>query len=96
MTAGAAAEAVEIWKHTTNGQRSTKLEWFCVLLVVESHGAWGTEIQKCSVRTSCLMTGCSHVKQQVKDDFRSVQPTEPRSIAREIISRSFNFIDFVA
>ena len=38
-------------------------------LVVESYGAWGMHR---SPDTSCLTTGRSHVKQQVKDYFRSV------------------------
>ena len=29
------------------------------------------------LHTSCHTTGCSQFKQQVKDDFRAVQPTEP-------------------
>ena len=49
--------------------------------------------------TSCHTTGCSKFKQQVIDDFQAVQPTDlalTRSIARAIITRSFNLVDFVA
>ena len=45
MTAGAAAQAAEVRKHTANGQRCTDLGWSCVPLAVELYGAWGREAQ---------------------------------------------------
>ena len=47
MTAGAAAQAAEVRKHTANGQRCTNLGWSCIPLAVESYGAWGREAQMC-------------------------------------------------
>ena len=46
-TAGAAAQAAEARKHTTNDQKCTELGWSCVPLAVESYGAWGKEAQEC-------------------------------------------------
>ena len=56
--ARAAAQAAEARKHTANDHKCTELGWSCVPLAVESYGA---------CRTSCLTTGCSHVKQHVQD-----------------------------
>ena len=47
MTAGAAAQAAEVRKHTANGQRCTNLEWSCIPLAVELYVAWGREAQMC-------------------------------------------------
>ena len=79
MTAGAAAQAAEVRKHTANGQRCTNLGWSCIPLAVELYGAWGREAQMCFTLLAAQLAGCSHFKQQVKDDFRSVQLTEPGS-----------------
>ncbi|KAL5469375.1 hypothetical protein EMCRGX_G030626 [Ephydatia muelleri] len=47
MTAGSAAQAAEVRKHTANGQRCTNLGWSCIPLAVELYGAWGREAQMC-------------------------------------------------
>ena len=75
MTAGAAAQAAEVRKHTANGQRCTNLgcsrNTSCCGIV------WRMGQRSPDVfQTSCHMTGCSQFKQQVKDDFRAVQPIE--------------------
>ena len=79
MTDGAAAQAAEVRKHTANGQRCTNLGWSCIPSsccgIVSRMGQRSPDV----FHTSCHTTGCSQFKQQVKDDFRAVQPTEPGS-----------------
>ena len=41
-----AATAAELRKHSANEGKCSELGWACIPLVVESHGAWGTEAQK--------------------------------------------------
>ena len=47
MTAGAAAKAAEVRKHTAKDQKCIELGWACVPLAVESYGAWGRKAQEC-------------------------------------------------
>ena len=49
LTAGSAAVATELRKHSGNGAKCSELGWTRIPLVVESHGAWGREaVQACS------------------------------------------------
>ena len=68
-TAGAAAQAAEASKHTTNDQKCTELGWSCASVAAESYGAWGMQGSPGVFRTPCLTTGCTHIKQQVQDDI---------------------------
>ena len=47
QSAGAALEAAELRKHTTNDTKCAELGWVCIPLVVESYGAWEREAQHC-------------------------------------------------
>eukprot|EP00731_Ephydatia_muelleri_P004736 Em0002g912a len=42
-TAGSAAVAAELWKHSANDAKCSELGWTCIPLVAESYGAWGSE-----------------------------------------------------
>ena len=42
VTAGSAAIAAQIRKHTVNDGRCSELGWVCIPLV-ETYGCWGTE-----------------------------------------------------
>eukprot|EP00731_Ephydatia_muelleri_P039225 Em1237g1a len=42
-TAGSAAVAAELRKHSANDAKCSELEWTCIPLVAESYGAWGSE-----------------------------------------------------
>ena len=79
MADGTAAQAAEVRKHTADGQRCTNLGWSCIPSsccgIVSRMGQRSPDV----FHTSCHTTGCSQFKQQVKDDFRAVQPTEPGS-----------------
>ena len=43
VTAGSAALAAQIRKHTVNDERCRELGWVCIPLVVETYGCWGIE-----------------------------------------------------
>eukprot|EP00731_Ephydatia_muelleri_P014797 Em0008g517a len=42
-TAGSAAVAAELRKHSANDAKCSELGWTCIPLVAESYGAWGSE-----------------------------------------------------
>ena len=42
-TAGSAAVAAELRKHSANDAKCSELGWTCIPLVAESYGAWGNE-----------------------------------------------------
>ena len=43
LTAGSAAVAAELRKHSANDTMCSELGWTCIPLVVEAYGAWGRE-----------------------------------------------------
>ena len=43
LTAGSAAVAAELRKHSAYDAKCSELGWTCIPLVVESYGAWGRE-----------------------------------------------------
>eukprot|EP00731_Ephydatia_muelleri_P016225 Em0009g649a len=98
MTAGAAAQAAEVRRHTANGQRCTNLGWSCIPLAVESYGAWGREAQRCFtlLATRLAVHNSSSKSKMIFELYSRLNLVLTRSIARAIITRSFNLIDFVA
>ena len=98
MTAGAAAQAAEVRKHTANGQRCTNLGWSCIPLAVESYGAWGREAQMCFtlLATRLAVHNSSSKSKMIFELYSRLNLALTRSIARAIITRSFNLVDFVA
>ncbi|KAL5475538.1 hypothetical protein EMCRGX_G025366 [Ephydatia muelleri] len=56
-TAGSAAVAAELRKHSANDAKCSELGWTCIPLVAESYGAWGSEaVQAFSRLASYLAT----------------------------------------
>ena len=52
LTAGSAAVAAELRKHSANDAKCSELRWTCILLGLESYGAWGREaVQAFSIKT---------------------------------------------
>eukprot|EP00731_Ephydatia_muelleri_P019688 Em0012g513a len=98
MTAGAAAQAAKVRKHTANDQKCTELGWSCVPLAVESYGAWGKEAQEFfALLASRLAVHTSSNKSKMTFELYSqLNLSLTRLIARAIISRSFSLADFVA
>ena len=97
-TAGPAAQAAEARKHTANDQKCTELGWSCVPLAVESYGAWGKEAQKCFVLLASrrAVHTLSSKSKTAFDLYSRLNLALTRSIAKAIISRSFNLVDFLA
>ena len=91
-TAGAAAQAAEARKYTTNDQKCSELGWSCVPLAVESYGAWGKKAQACfALLASRLAVHTSRSKSKTTFDLYSrLNLALARSITRAINSRSFN------
>ena len=57
LTAGSAAVAAELRKHSANDAKCSELGWTCVPLVMESYGAWGRKaVQAFSRLASHLAT----------------------------------------
>ena len=90
MTAGAAAQAAEVRKHTANGQRCTNLGWSCIPLAVESYGAWGREAQMCFtlLATRLAVHNSSSKSKIIFELYSRLNLALTRSIARAIITRS--------
>ena len=93
-----AAQSAEAHKHMANDQKCTELGWSFVPLAVESYGAWGKEAQECfALLASRLAVHMSNSKsKKIFDLYSRLNLALTRSIARAIISRSVNFVDFVA
>eukprot|EP00731_Ephydatia_muelleri_P001946 Em0001g1946a len=65
-TAGSAAVAAELRKHSANDAKCSELGWTCIPLVAESYGAWGSEaVQAISRLASCLATRTNSPKSKV-------------------------------
>ena len=65
-TAGSAAVAAELRKHSANDAKCSKLGWTCIPLVAESYGAWGSEaVQAFSRLASYLATRTNSPKSKV-------------------------------
>eukprot|EP00731_Ephydatia_muelleri_P016025 Em0009g449a len=62
-TAGSAAVAAELRKHSANDAKCSELGWTCIPLVAESYGAWGSEaVQAFSRLASYLAPGTNSPK----------------------------------
>ena len=99
MTDGTAAQAAEVRKHTANGQRCTNLGWSAYLaLAVESYRAWGREAQMCFtlLATRLAVHNSSSKSKMIFELYSRLNLAVNRSIARAIITKSFNLVDFVA
>ncbi|KAL5499696.1 hypothetical protein EMCRGX_G011153 [Ephydatia muelleri] len=65
-TAGSAAVAAELRKHSANDAKCSELGWTCIPLVAESYGAWGSEaVQAFSRLASYLATRTNSPKSKV-------------------------------
>ena len=65
-TAGSAAVAAELRKHSANDAKCSELGWTCIPLVAESYGAWGSEaVQAFSRLVSYLATRTNSPKSKV-------------------------------
>ena len=65
-TAGSAAVAAELRKHSANDAKCSELGWTCIPLVAESYGAWGNEaMQAFSRLASYLATRTNSPKSKV-------------------------------
>ena len=65
-TAGSAAVAAELRKHSANYAKCSELGWTCIPLVAESYGAWGSEaVQAFSRLASYLATRTNSPKSKV-------------------------------
>ncbi|KAL5484184.1 hypothetical protein EMCRGX_G020637 [Ephydatia muelleri] len=65
-TAGSAAVAAELRKHSANYAKCSELGWMCIPLVAESYGAWGSEaVQAFSRLASYLATRTNSPKSKV-------------------------------
>ncbi|KAL5490809.1 hypothetical protein EMCRGX_G015994 [Ephydatia muelleri] len=65
-TAGSAAVAAELRKHSANDAKCSELRWTCIPLVAESYGAWGSEaVQAFSRLASYLATRTNSPKSKV-------------------------------
>ncbi|KAL5515766.1 hypothetical protein EMCRGX_G000982 [Ephydatia muelleri] len=65
-TAGSAAVAAELRKHSANDAKCSELGWTCIPLVAESYGAWGSEaVQAFSQLASSLATRTNSPKSKV-------------------------------
>ena len=65
-TAGSAAVAAELRKHSANDAKCSELGWTCIPLVAESYGAWGNEaMQAFSRLASYLATRTNSPKSNV-------------------------------
>ena len=66
LTAGSAAVAAELRKHSANDAKCSELGWTCIPLMVESYGAWGREaVQAFSRLASHLATRTNTSKSKV-------------------------------
>ena len=59
VTTGAAARNTEQRKHCSNDAKCDELTWVCVLLVVESYGAWGKETLESISQLASRLATCS-------------------------------------
>ena len=59
MYSGIDARAAELREHSENDKKCAQLSWKCILLAVESYGAWGPEALKgfSQVATSLAIRG---------------------------------------
>ena len=65
-TAGSAAVAAELRKHSANDAKCSELGWTCIPLVAESYGAWGNEVMQAFSRlASYLATRTNSPKSKV-------------------------------
>eukprot|EP00731_Ephydatia_muelleri_P023608 Em0015g1191a len=65
-TAGSAAVAAELRKHSANDAKCSELGWTCIPFVAESYGAWGSEaVQAFSRLASYLATRTNSPKSKV-------------------------------
>eukprot|EP00731_Ephydatia_muelleri_P018057 Em0011g97a len=65
-TAGSAAVAAELRKHSANDAKCSELGWTCIPLVAESYGTWGSEaVQAFSRLASYLATRTNSPKSKV-------------------------------
>eukprot|EP00731_Ephydatia_muelleri_P036507 Em0267g5a len=72
-TAGSAAVAAELRKHSANDAKCSELGWTCIPLVAESYGAWGSEaVQAFSRLASYLATRTNSPKSKVVCSLRGI------------------------
>ena len=89
FTAGSAAVAAELRKHSANDAKCSELGWTCIPLVVESYGAWGREaVQAFSRLTSHLATRTNTPKsKEVSNLYARQNLTLVRANARLLLLR---------
>eukprot|EP00731_Ephydatia_muelleri_P012238 Em0006g1132a len=85
-TAGSAAVAAELRKHSANDAMCSELGWTCIPLVAESYGAWGSEaVQAFSRLASYLATRTNSPKSKTWHKGTWMHPR----------SKTLHMIDFV-
>eukprot|EP00731_Ephydatia_muelleri_P034029 Em0045g14a len=88
-TAGSAAVAAELRKHSANDAKCSELGWTCIPLVAESYGAWGSEaVQAFSRLASYLATRTNSPKSKVACSlYGRLNLTLVRANARALLLR---------
>ena len=89
LTAGSAAVAAELRKHSANDAKCSELGWTSIPLVVESYGAWGREaVQAFSRLASHLATRTNTPKSKVVSNlYGRLNLTLVRANARSLLLR---------
>ena len=89
LTAGSAAVAAELRKHSANDAKCSELGWTCIPLVVESYGAWGREaIEAFSRLASHLATRTNTPKSKVVSNlYGRLNLTLVRANTRSLLLR---------
>ena len=90
VTAGSAALAAKICKHTNNDEKCTRLGWVCIHLAVESYGCWGDVATKCLDRLATRIATCTACPKSsaVSNLYGKLSITLIRANTRAILSRS--------
>eukprot|EP00731_Ephydatia_muelleri_P012243 Em0006g1137a len=84
-TAGSAAVAAELRKHSANDAKCSELGWTCIPLVAESYGAWGSEaVQAFSRLASYLATRTNSPKSKLRILFFYSKGLNPPAILKRL------------